>query len=109
MENVVHGLGHVIFRELFARKIGEMRPLAQELDERGAIVKTGNADQIGDMVAVKSKGCGRQDEILASFFHLMGGKRYRLWAVDLFFRNEFEIMRRNIQNAAWRAVSDRDG
>src|SRR5438105_12977579 len=89
---LLHGPRDMVFRKLLSCNIGKMRALAQELNHRRAFMEAEDANDIGDVVAVQTKGRGWNDVVLAPFHDLVRGQRGRLRPVNLVFRNTFEIM-----------------
>ena len=86
-----------------------MRALAQELDQRRPVVEAGHAHQVVDVIAVQAVGGRRQDEVAAALLQLVGGQDGRLRAVGLLFGDELEVVRGDVEDAARRAVGQRDG
>ena len=83
--------------------------LAQELDKRCAVEETGHADQIVDVVAVQPEGRRRHDVVGSAILQLVG-RQYRWFrAVHFLFRDEFEIVRRDVEYAAGAAIGKRQG
>ena len=99
----------MVLRQFLAGDVGEVRALAQELDQRRAVVEAGHAHQVVNVVAVQAVRRRRQDEVAAALLQLVGGQHGRLRAVGFFLGDELEVVRGDVEDAAGGAVGHRDG
>src|SRR5436190_11235212 len=99
----------MVFRNFFAGQVREQRSFAEELDERGLVVKAGAADDVVDVVAVEPISRGQEDVVVSAGDDLMRGQHSWLRAFDFVLGYELEEMRRDVEGAGGRAVAHGDG